>query len=112
MNTTNTQSTNGPSKVPAVINALRRIERLLKTKGWIKGQFHTDDGYCMIGALIHATPNEDERNPVTKLLTAQIQNRVGHPYMHRYNDHPAITKEDVLGVVRSAINVARRQYHV
>lgn len=111
MNTTNTQSTNGPSKVPAVINALRRIERLLK-KGWIKGRFRTSEGHCLIGAMIDAVPREEEQKAASKLLTSQVQKRVGHPFMHRYNDAFTTTKEDVLGVVRSAINVARRQYHV
>lgn len=95
---------------------LRAAKQLLQTEGWIKGEYHTVNGYCLSGALRQsaqipidyplATP--DQINTVSRACITigriLIENRYAmRPDIPVFNDLPTTTLRDVLDVLDKAI---------
>lgn len=97
---------------------LDRSRELLKKFGWIQGRFISDEGFCLAGALNHATyqisnefrAHHDDQNPPTKiwrnrdtvetLIFQEI--RKGNwqdGSLTVWNDQPGRTKEEVISVL-------------
>lgn len=85
---------------------LEETRRLL-ANGWCKDQFvNTKGEYCLAGAFNAAQNNlqvDCYEGAVARLLVGEHYKVRAYHGLISFNDHPATTKEDVLGVLDAVI---------
>ncbi len=81
---------------------LAKAKQLLVEKGWIKGDLHTSEGYCMLGAVNAATPDKHERQCAKSVLYAVIPDKFSS--IDDYNDAESRSKGQVLAKFDKAIS--------
>jgi hypothetical protein len=85
---------------------------LLETKGWIKGNYITNKGYCLSGALSYGCEGTDRKsfydacNIVSKLIDPTQNDIMMYHVIESYNDLVYRTKEHVLELLDKSVAVA------
>jgi len=89
--------------IPAVVRDLM-IGRQRIVKNWEKGHGHLApaEGYCALSAL--ACAGTRNWHAIYRFLLRALP--AGQPSIHRYNDHPTTTKQDILDLYDRAIELA------
>lgn len=98
-----------------VADVLKETRRVIAA-GWTQGVFARDaDGYgapvytqeacsfCLVGAVLKAQKNLDAAEEVRVGAIGLIQRQAGVQYLHKFNDVPERTQEDVLGLLDKTI---------
>jgi hypothetical protein len=79
-----------------IIQVLRKARDLLVREGWVQGERHSADGYCLLGALeACGRPHDDAPGQALRLT-------LGHSIM-MWNDAPRRTVDDVLNLIDRTI---------
>lgn len=98
---------------------LTRAKELINEKGWAKGAYQDSDGcLCALGAVRAASHPEGHVYELSSLSDEQYElmwESASHlakfvpilgALVHEFNDHPDVTKEDVLDLFDRAIEAA------
>lgn len=71
---------------------------LIKKKGWVKGHYETNKGFCMVGAIRMAAKN----TPMAYDAEMHLSRSMGTYNILAWNDHNAKSKEHVIYELRKA----------
>lgn len=92
-----------------VSEGLTRTKRLIESDGWIQGDLHNSDGYCLMGALCHEVENAQVRLACgVALLEAIDRYTLGGASIISFNDYRGRTVEQIYRVLDEAIDAERR----
>ena len=90
--------------IPAVVQDLMKGRQRI-VENWAKGcgLNSPSDGYCAVSAIDY----DGSRSSAHRLLNRSLPE--GQRSIHRYNDHPTTTKQDILDLYDRAIALALNQ---
>ena len=95
-----------------VSDYLNKAADIIEEKGWIQGDFETEDGVCVNRAITLVTWS-DRGRPMDIELSDQVR-RALREYLssaplslYKWNDKPGRTKEEVLAALRGAAEATR-----
>lgn len=87
------------------IKVLERAKLILNEYGWCQGTYGDDSvGYCIMGATSEACPRGIPWSSIVDTLQGLVTCRLS-----AWNDAPGRTKEEVIDLLDSAINVYSKQ---
>lgn len=95
-----------PKNLPAILDVLRKADYEIGTVGWIQGKMHTDDGFCMLGAVNH--PKVFSGAPQWWALR-YLEDAVGSTSIVDWNDAPGRTKRQVEAAFKKAIKQVKKE---
>lgn len=76
---------------------LTQAAELIRRHGWVQRKFGSDGGgFCLIGALIHASPSRYED------AYARVSQELGERSLISWNDAEGRTQEEVLELLERA----------
>lgn len=88
-----------PNGTPA--SPLERAARIIEQRGWCQNDFFNPrGGVCLDFALLISDPESNEA--ARRLVEAELRRRGEPGNVVRWNDHPARTQEEVVGLLRAA----------
>lgn len=80
-----------------------KARKLIEQCGWTRGSLCTDEGYCIIGALLAAEKDEE----VQELGFDVLRRETGARTVSAWNDLEAKDKKEVLKILARAASRAR-----
>lgn len=72
--------------------------KVIKSYGWVQGRYHSEDGFCLLGAIYHAYPTAANRR--TNIL-ARLRGKIHVFFMTEWNDEKGRTKKEVIDLLES-----------
>lgn len=99
-----------------VLEGLERAEALLSEEGWIQGSMRTEEGYCLVGAILASfqeTPyleQDAEDLLIEAIRLNEIQRHYPRNGLTRWNDQLHLFgKRRVLRKIRKAQRLAKER---
>lgn len=85
------------------MNVITEAKKMILDSGWIQGDYGTgDNGYCVIGALLEASPSYEEFAEAQKKVKDALRQAGYVTMVPAWNDAKGRTLEQVLKVLDSA----------
>jgi hypothetical protein len=78
-----------------VMRAIVRARQLIEAAGWVRGSLCSEDGYCIVGALVASEQDEGVRWLALECIRAEC----GCELVTRWNDHIAKSKKEVVKIL-------------
>lgn len=76
---------------------------MIRKYGFVQGKLKSSDGFCIVGAIVAATNDEELR----WLAVECVRKTCGWTLLSKWNDNPGRTKAEAIALLKRAMSRAR-----